>query len=62
MRPSNPLASAGWLAWSAGARGYNESSPYEKAILYLGFQEAGQLVVMLSIHDAVEGSVFLFLG
>lgn len=39
-----------------------KSSPWEKAILYLGFQEPGQVVVLLRIHDVMEGSVFLFLG
>lgn len=39
-----------------------KSSPCEKAILCLGFQDASQVVVMLRIHGVMEGSVFLFLG
>lgn len=36
--------------------------PLRKAIHYLGFQEVGQVVVMLRIHGVMEGSVLLFLG
>lgn len=50
------------LAQSEEAEGCNEKSSCEKAILYLGFQDAGQVVVMLRIHGVMEGSVFLFLG
>lgn len=35
--------------------------PLKKAILRSGFQEAGQVVVMLRIHGVMEGSVLLFL-
>lgn len=52
-----------WLAWCTEAGGCNEKfSPREKAILFLGFQDAGQMDVMLRIHGVMEGSVFLFAG